>query len=344
MALDVEVADKGEVIARSWALNEVSVEKASRQRMLEVTIEVDGRPLSSWGCDGVVVATPTGSTAYAFSAGGPVVWPDVEALLLVPISAHALFARPIVVGRRHAWPSRSSRARRAPGSCGATGGASGPCPPAPASRCRARPTPCCSRASPRRRSSTGSSPSSTCPSRAGAAPGARRSRRRAGRPGRWRAGPDGPAGRRHGRGDGGVVIREIRIRDLGRHRRGGPGARPGDSPSSPARPARARRWSSRRSACSRGRGRTAGSYGPGPGRRSSKPSWTCPGHPALVRAAEAGGDVDDGPRPRAHGLGRGPVTCACRRPERPRRRPVRDRRAPRRRPRPGRPVAPAARG
>ena len=100
MALDVEVAHEGEVIARSWALNEVSVEKASRQRMLEVTIEVDDRPLSSWGCDGVVVATPTGSTAYAFSAGGPVVWPDVEALLLVPISAHALFARPIVVGPR----------------------------------------------------------------------------------------------------------------------------------------------------------------------------------------------------------------------------------------------------
>jgi NAD+ kinase len=98
MALDVEVHDNGAVIARSWALNEVSVEKASRQRMLEVSIEVDGRPLSSWGCDGVVVATPTGSTAYAFSAGGPVVWPDVEAILLVPISAHALFARPLVVG------------------------------------------------------------------------------------------------------------------------------------------------------------------------------------------------------------------------------------------------------
>ncbi len=98
MALDVEVHDNGQVIARSWALNEVSVEKASRQRMLEVTVEVDGRPLSSWGCDGVVVATPTGSTAYAFSAGGPVVWPDVEAILMVPISAHALFARPLLVG------------------------------------------------------------------------------------------------------------------------------------------------------------------------------------------------------------------------------------------------------
>jgi NAD+ kinase len=65
--------------------------------MLEVVVEVDGRPLSRWGCDGVVCATPTGSTAYNFSAGGPIVWPGVEALLIVPISAHALFARPMVV-------------------------------------------------------------------------------------------------------------------------------------------------------------------------------------------------------------------------------------------------------
>jgi len=81
-----------------WALNEVSVEKAARERMVELVAAVDGRPLSRYGCDGVVVATPTGSTAYAFSAGGPIVAPDVEALLFVPISAHALFARPLVVG------------------------------------------------------------------------------------------------------------------------------------------------------------------------------------------------------------------------------------------------------
>jgi len=73
------------------------VEKAARERMVEVIIEIDGRPLSRWGCDGVVCSTPTGSTAYAFSAGGPVVWPEVEALLMVPISAHALFAPPMVV-------------------------------------------------------------------------------------------------------------------------------------------------------------------------------------------------------------------------------------------------------
>lgn len=97
MTLDVSVTVDGEAVTRTWALNEASVEKASRERMLEVVAEIDGRPLSRWGCDGVVMATPTGSTAYAFSAGGPVVWPEVEALLMVPISAHALFARPLVV-------------------------------------------------------------------------------------------------------------------------------------------------------------------------------------------------------------------------------------------------------
>lgn len=97
MALDVVASLDGREIARSWALNEVTVEKASRERMLVLTAEIDGRPLSTWGCDGVVMATPTGSTAYAFSAGGPVVWPGVEAMLVVPISAHALFARPLVV-------------------------------------------------------------------------------------------------------------------------------------------------------------------------------------------------------------------------------------------------------
>jgi NAD+ kinase len=97
MTLDVRVFRDGEQVFRTFALNEASVEKAARERMLEVVVEIDGRPLSRWGCDGVVCATPTGSTAYNFSAGGPVVWPGVEALLMVPISAHALFARPLVV-------------------------------------------------------------------------------------------------------------------------------------------------------------------------------------------------------------------------------------------------------
>ncbi len=97
LALQVDVLDEGgAVVGGTWALNEVSVEKAERSRVLDVVIAIDGRPLTSFGCDGVLCATPTGSTAYAFSAGGPVVWPDVEALLLVPSNAHALFARPLV--------------------------------------------------------------------------------------------------------------------------------------------------------------------------------------------------------------------------------------------------------
>lgn len=97
MTVDVAVRLDGQIVVQEWALNEASVEKSSRERMVELVAEVDGRPLSRWGCDGVVMATPTGSTAYAFSAGGPVVWPEVEAMLLVPISAHALFARALVV-------------------------------------------------------------------------------------------------------------------------------------------------------------------------------------------------------------------------------------------------------
>ncbi len=97
LTLDVRVKVGQDTVFSTFALNEASVEKAARERMLEVVVEVDGRPLSRWGCDGVVCATPTGSTAYNFSAGGPVVWPEVEALLMVPLSAHALFARPMVV-------------------------------------------------------------------------------------------------------------------------------------------------------------------------------------------------------------------------------------------------------
>ncbi|MEU1626654.1 NAD kinase [Streptomyces sp. NPDC020096] len=100
MTLDVLVRENGTVVHTDWALNEASVEKAARERMLEVVTEVDGRPVTGFGGDGVVCATPTGSTAYAFSAGGPVVWPEVEALLMVPISAHALFAKPLVTSPR----------------------------------------------------------------------------------------------------------------------------------------------------------------------------------------------------------------------------------------------------
>jgi len=97
MTIDVAVTVDGEIVYESWALNEATVEKSSRERMLEVVMEVNGRPLSSFGCDGVVISTPTGSTAYAFSGGGPVVWPNIDAILVVPLAAHALFARPLVV-------------------------------------------------------------------------------------------------------------------------------------------------------------------------------------------------------------------------------------------------------
>lgn len=100
MTVDVTARLGDTVLASTWALNEASLEKSSRERILDVRIEVDGRPVSSFGCDGVLCATPTGSTAYAYSAGGPIVWPDVNAMLVVPSNAHAMFSRPLVVSRK----------------------------------------------------------------------------------------------------------------------------------------------------------------------------------------------------------------------------------------------------
>lgn len=96
MAIDVVVKSGSTEIFRTWALNEAAIEKASPKKMIEVAVAIDDEPLSTFGCDGIVLATPTGSTAYSFSAGGPIVWPGVEALLMVPLAAHALFARPLV--------------------------------------------------------------------------------------------------------------------------------------------------------------------------------------------------------------------------------------------------------
>lgn len=96
LVLKYEILRGGAVLDQGWALNEVVIERSSTQ-MLELFVQIDGRPLSKWGCDGVICATPTGSTAYAFSAGGPVVWPEVSALVLLPLAAHALFSRPMVV-------------------------------------------------------------------------------------------------------------------------------------------------------------------------------------------------------------------------------------------------------
>ena len=99
MSISCEIERHGEIVDSGWALNEIVIEKESSQ-MVELFVSVDQRPLSLWNCDGVLCATPTGSTAYAFSAGGPVVWPDVDALVLLPLAAHALFARPMVLSPR----------------------------------------------------------------------------------------------------------------------------------------------------------------------------------------------------------------------------------------------------
>ncbi len=99
MVLGYSVLRNGSEISQGWALNEITVERDSTT-MVELFVEIDRRPLSHWGCDGLICSTPTGSTAYAFSAGGPVLWPEIDALVLLPISAHALFSRPMVVSTK----------------------------------------------------------------------------------------------------------------------------------------------------------------------------------------------------------------------------------------------------
>ena len=156
-------------MASTFALNEASVEKAARERMLEVVVEIDGRPLSRWGCDGVVCATPTGSTAYNFSAGGPIVWPGVEALLIVPISAHALFARPMVVAPTSVLAIEVLTRTAASACCGATAAGPSTFRRVRGSRCAAAARRCAWSGCTRSRSPTGWWPSSACRSRAGAA-------------------------------------------------------------------------------------------------------------------------------------------------------------------------------
>jgi len=96
MSLNYQLLRDGKVIQTGWALNEVVVERNDHQ-MIDLFVQIDHRPLSRWWCDAVICATPTGSTAYAYSAGGPVVWPEVDALVLLPLAAHALFSKPMVV-------------------------------------------------------------------------------------------------------------------------------------------------------------------------------------------------------------------------------------------------------
>lgn len=97
--MQYSVIRDGKKVSQGWALNEVTVER-QRATMVELFLEIDQRPISRWGCDGLICSTPTGSTAYAFSAGGPVVWPEVDALVVLPISAHALFSRPLVISTK----------------------------------------------------------------------------------------------------------------------------------------------------------------------------------------------------------------------------------------------------
>jgi NAD+ kinase len=96
ITLKYEVSRNGQIVDSGWALNEVTVER-EKTTMVELFLEIDNRPISRWGCDGLICSTPTGSTAYAFSAGGPILWPEVDALVVLPISAHALFSRPLVI-------------------------------------------------------------------------------------------------------------------------------------------------------------------------------------------------------------------------------------------------------
>ncbi|NBO17092.1 MAG: NAD kinase, partial [Actinobacteria bacterium] len=99
MSLNYQLLRGSKSISSGWALNEVLVERNDHQ-MIDLFVQIDHRPLSRWWCDSVICATPTGSTAYAYSAGGPVVWPEVDALVLLPLAAHALFSRPMVVSPR----------------------------------------------------------------------------------------------------------------------------------------------------------------------------------------------------------------------------------------------------
>lgn len=85
---------------RFVGLNEVLVERSSRHRMVRLEVKVGGERLATFNADGVIVATPTGSTAYALSAGGPIVSPRAECVLVVPVSPHMIFTRPVVLSAR----------------------------------------------------------------------------------------------------------------------------------------------------------------------------------------------------------------------------------------------------
>lgn len=91
------VAHIGDEVHERVGLNEVLVERPTTHRMVRLAVDVGSERLTTFDADGVLVATPTGSTAYALSAGGPIVSPRAECLVMVPVSPHRLFARPVVL-------------------------------------------------------------------------------------------------------------------------------------------------------------------------------------------------------------------------------------------------------
>jgi NAD+ kinase len=95
---EAEAAAPGEAAFPSqWGMNEIMVEKRARHRLVRLRVEVDGAYVTTFSADGVIVATPTGSTAYSFSARGPIVSPDVPCLVVTPIAAHMVFDRSFVL-------------------------------------------------------------------------------------------------------------------------------------------------------------------------------------------------------------------------------------------------------
>lgn len=84
-------------VGTAVAVNDVVVEKVISQRIIEVTVDVNGRPLATYRTDGIIVASPLGSTAYSLSAGGPIVDASLDALILTPVAPHSLLTRPVVL-------------------------------------------------------------------------------------------------------------------------------------------------------------------------------------------------------------------------------------------------------
>src|SRR5208282_5326241 len=100
MMLDAEILRSGQPTERQCALNDAVANKGARARMLDFDVHVDGNHVGRYRADGIVVATPTGSTAYSLAAGGPIIDPDLDAFVITPICPHMLTNRPLVIPDR----------------------------------------------------------------------------------------------------------------------------------------------------------------------------------------------------------------------------------------------------